>query len=404
MQKYRMMDEQKGALFLLVIILIIISVSVIFFVSLQRDAVTEKLGNDQVLRTLFVMEDEDGTPLFSNVLIYYPVSKKGAIVNIPGNTGAIFQSLGRVDRIDDVYKEKGIGAYVKEIENLLGCNIPFYVQMYLPDFERLSDMLGGLRVFIPLPVDQASEDGERWLLPSGAVTLDGDKVSVYLRFHVDGETDSDIQERRQNVVAAFFTALHDKQSSVFLNKRVFGMYSSLMNINLDKSDAFKLLSLIAAMDVETIIKQNVTGYARIVDGQRLIFPRSNGEFIKDAVKQSTKMLISTSDSFTSRIYVLEIKNGTTTQGLAHNTSILYQDASYDVLSAVNADRNDYEKTVIIDHIGNKEIAKTVGEFIRCTNIVEEETADPATQQGDTAADVDFTIILGRDFDGRYVRE
>lgn len=404
MQKYRMMDEQKGALFLLVIILIIISVSVIFFVSLQRDAVTEKLGNDQVLRTLFVMEDEDGTPLFSNVLIYYPVSKKGAIVNIPGNTGAIFQSLGRVDRIDDVYKEKGIGAYVKEIENLLGCNIPFYVQMYLPDFERLSDMLGGLRVFIPLPVDQTSEDGERWLLPSGAVTLDGDKVSVYLRFHVDGETDSDIQERRQNVVAAFFTALHDKQSSVFLNKRVFGMYSSLMNINLDKSDAFKLLSLIAAMDVETIIKQNVTGYARIVDGQRLIFPRSNGEFIKDAVKQSTKMLISTSDSFTSRIYVLEIKNGTTTQGLAHNTSILYQDASYDVLSAVNADRNDYEKTVIIDHIGNKEIAKTVGEFIRCTNIVEEETADPATQQGDTAADVDFTIILGRDFDGRYVRE
>lgn len=404
MQKYRMMDEQKGALFLLVIILIIISVSVIFFVSLQRDAVTEKLGNDQVLRTLFVMEDEDGTPLFSNVLIYYPVSKKGAIVNIPGNTGAIFQSLGRVDRIDDVYKEKGIGAYVKEIENLLGCNIPFYVQMYLPDFERLSDMLGGLRVFIPLPVDQTSEDGERWLLPSGAVTLDGDKVSVYLRFHVDGETDSDIQERRQNVVAAFFTALHDKQSSVFLNKRVFGMYSSLMNINLDKTDAFKLLSLIAAMDVETIIKQNVTGYARIVDGQRLIFPRSNGEFIKDAVKQSTKMLISTSDSFTSRIYVLEIKNGTTTQGLAHNTSILYQDASYDVLSAVNADRNDYEKTVIIDHIGNKEIAKTVGEFIRCTNIVEEETADPATQQGDTAADVDFTIILGRDFDGRYVRE
>ena len=404
MQKYRMMDEQKGALFLLVIILIIISVSVIFFVSLQRDAVTEKLGNDQVLRTLFVMEDEDGAPLFSNVLIYYPVSKKGAIVNIPGNTGAIFQSLGRVDRIDDVYKEKGIGAYVKEIENLLGCNIPFYVQMYLPDFERLSDMLGGLRVFIPLPVDQTSEDGERWLLPSGAVTLDGDKVSVYLRFHVDGETDSDIQERRQNVVAAFFTALHDKQSSVFLNKRVFGMYSSLMNINLDKSDAFKLLSLIAAMDVETIIKQNVTGYARIVDGQRLIFPRSNGEFIKDAVKQSTKMLISTSDSFTSRIYVLEIKNGTTTQGLAHNTSILYQDASYDVLSAVNADRNDYEKTVIIDHIGNKEIAKTVGEFIRCTNIVEEETADPATQQGDTAADVDFTIILGRDFDGRYVRE
>ena len=121
------------------------------------------------------------------------------------------------------------------------------------------------------------------------------------------------------------------------------------------------------------------------------------------LRHTTKILISTSNEFESLIYVLEIKNGTTTQGLAHNTSILYQNASYDVLSAVNADRNDYEKTVIIDHIGNKEVAKIVGEFIRCTNIVEEEAATAETDAV-TASDVDFTIILGKDFDGRYVRE
>ena len=74
------------------------------------------------------------------------------------------------------------------------------------------------------------------------------------------------------------------------------------------------------------------------------------------------------------------------------------------MSAVNADSNDYEKTVIIDHIGNKEVAGVVGDFIHCTNIVEEEVNLSQNQmESDNTADVDFTIILGKDFDGRYVR-
>ena len=63
----------------------------------------------------------------------------------------------------------------------------------------------------------------------------------------------------------------------------------------------------------------------------------------------------------------------------------------------NADTQDYEKTVIINHIGNEEVAKNLGDFIHCTNIVDEDL------NPDTDANVDFTLILGRDFDGRYVR-
>ena len=402
MQKYKMRDEQKGAIFLVIIFLIIIAVSIIFALSLRHDNVEEQLDKDLILRTLFVVKNNDEA-VFSDLLVYYPVSKKAAVINIPGNTGSIFNTLGRVDRIDNVYKEKGISAYVNEIEKLLACTIPFHISIELSDFIKLTDMLGGFRIFIPAPVDAVSAEGERWLLPSGAVTLDGDNISTYLRYRIEGETDSDIQERAQNVITAFFTALHDRKNSVFLNKKVFRKYESLMTVNLKKDDAFKLLSMISDIDAETIIKQNITGHERIVDGKKLIFPLNNGEFIKEAVRQTTKILISTSNAFASRIYVLEIKNGTTIQGLAHNTSILYQNASYDVLSAVNADRNDYEKTVIIDHIGNKEIAAIVGEFIRCTNIEEEELKD-SDQEKDIVSDVDFTIILGKDFDGRYVRE
>ena len=131
-------------------------------------------------------------------------------------------------------------------------------------------------------------------------------------------------------------------------------------------------------------------------------PDNNGEFIKEAVKQTTNLLASTDGTFTSRVYVLEIQNGTTTQGLARNTAILFQNASYDVLSPVNAPRNDYEETVIIDHIGNMDVAKIVGEFIRCTNI-REATPEEEAESSSLDAGVDFTIILGKDFDGRYVQ-
>ena len=99
--------------------------------------------------------------------------------------------------------------------------------------------------------------------------------------------------------------------------------------------------------------------------------------------------------------MLEIQNGTTTQGLARNTAILFQNASYDVLSPVNAPRNDYEETVIIDHLGNMDVAKIVGDFIHCTNI-REATPEEEAESSSLDAGVDFTIILGRDFDGRYV--
>ena len=402
MKKFKFRDEQKGAFFLVIIFLIILSVILFMAVSLRTDAIGERLADDQVIRVLSVMDDGENNVIFSNVLIYYPVSKKAAVVNIPGNTGAIYQSLGRVDRIDKVYEEKGIETYRKEIEKLLGCNIPFHMVFKLNDFIYLTDILNGLRIFNPSPVDTVSESGERWLLPSGAVNFDGDKISTYLKYHIEDENPSDEQERFQNVITAFFSTLHDKRSYIASGNVFSKKVLKLIHMNLDKDDSFRLLGMISEMDAETIVRQTVTGRVRIVDSQKLLFPLNNGEFIKEAVKQSTNMLLSSTGTYASRVYVLEIKNGTTVQGLAHNTSILFQNASYDVLSAMNADSNDYEKTVIIDHIGNKEIAAMVGDFIHCTNIVEEEV-DLSNTESETAADVDFTIILGKDFDGRYVR-
>lgn len=400
MRKLKIRDEQKGIIFIALILITTAVLSIVFAFSLKTNTVEETLKSDEVVRTLFVVEDEDSSVLFSSVLIYLPSSNKGALVNLPGYTGAIYQSLGRVDKLEKVYEEKGINAYKEEVEKLLGLKISFYAIMKLKDFIKICDYLGGMRVFISEPIDSVSENNERWLLPSGAVNLDGDKISTYMHYRLEDETEYDIQERYQNVMAAFMTGLHDKKFTAFDGKN-FSKYAECIITNLDSEEEESLFKALAEIDSESIIKQTVTGSQRRVDGQLLLMPDNNGDFIKEAVKQTTNMLTSTDGTLTSRVYVLEIQNGTTIQGLARNTAVLFQNASYDVLSPVNASRNDYEETVIIDRIGNKDVAKIVGEFIHCTNIreptEEEEVGDLLSE-----ASVDFTIILGKDFNGRYV--
>ena len=391
-------NNRRGSFFLIIICLVFIITGIVLINGLRTDTVGEIIKNDELIKILMVLYDGD-TVIWGDVLVYYPVSKRGAVFDVPGNTGSIFSSLERVDRIDEVYREKGIETYKAEIEKLTGVSIPFTIEISIQNFSVLVDLLGGLRVFIPSPVDYV-EDGVHYLLPSGAVMLDGDKVCTYLEYKLPDETLSDIQERRQNTVVSFLAAINANKSKMF-GKEVFPVYSKLFESNVDKNGFYRLLSEVSEIDADRLMPQTVTGSSRYVDGQTLLFPYYDGQLIKDILKQTTTALVSESGKVSSRVYVLEIQNGTNVQGLARNTAALLQSAGYDVLSMVNADSNDYEQTVIIDHIGNEAEVKSLASFIRCENIITEEIKEDDDLEADSL--VDFTVILGKDFDGRYVR-
>ncbi len=400
MRRKRAGGLEKSMIFLFLVFSIIIVTSLIVVSALQVNPVEEMIKNEEPIKILFVLEDDEKV-LFTDVFIYYPVSGRGALFNIPGNTGAIYSSLGRVDRIDMVYREKGIDAYRQEIEKLSGQSIPFSMVCTVDDFKVLTDLLGGLKIFVPYPVDIQAENGSRWLLPSGVNNLDGDKILTYLYYNSTEETDGEVQDRYQNVIIAFLAAINKNMNTMFLEKN-FKEYSNLFDTNLEDKDLRIILETVAHVDSERLAPRSITGSVREVDGKSLLFPHYDGELVKDLFKQTVSSLVSVVDTIYDRIYVLEVQNGTSVQGLARNTSILLQGFGFDVLSSVNADRNDYEETIIINHIGNDEIAKNLGDIISCSNIITEDIL-PESAGMEAESRVDFTIILGKDFDGRYVR-
>ena len=400
MRRKRAGGLEKSMIFLFLVFSIIIVTSLIVVSALQVNPVEEMIKNEEPIKILFVLEDDEKV-LFTDVFIYYPVSGRGALFNIPGNTGAIYSSLGRVDRIDMVYREKGIDAYRQEIEKLSGQSIPFSMVCSVDNFKVLTDLLGGLKIFVPYPVDIQADNGSRWLLPSGVNNLDGDKILTYLYYNSPDETDGEVQDRYQNVIIAFLAAINKNINTMFLEKN-FKEYDDLFETNLEEKDLRIILETVAHVDSERLAPRSITGSVREVDGKSLLFPHYDGELVKDLFKQTVSSLVSVVETIYDRIYVLEVQNGTSVQGLARNTSILLQGFGFDVLSSVNADRNDYEETIIINHIGNDEIAKNLGDIISCSNIITEDVL-PESAGMEAESRVDFTIILGKDFDGRYVR-
>lgn len=390
---------EKSMVFLIIIFAVIIIASVILVFALQVNPVEQILENGEPLKILFVLKDDQGV-LFTDVLVSYPLLSRGALFSVPGNTGAIYSSIGRVDRIDAIFMEKGVDVYRSEIEKLLNQEIPFSIVIDVKDFQILTDYLGGLKVFIPHPIDMTNETGERWLLPSGYINLDGDKIHTYLYYYSQEESAGAIIDRYQNVMTAFLGAL-EKNSALIFEDKNFKNYGKLFSVNVDMEDLESLLKSIASIDSERLVFHTISGYTDVIDGKTLLMPRDDGQVARDLFNRTILALTTQGETMFDRTYVLEVQNGTSVQGLARNTAILFRGHGYDVLNYKNADSNDYEKTVIINHIGNEEVAQALGNLILCNNIKLEEVLPDS--EGSNVAQVDFTVILGEDFDGRYVR-
>ena len=391
----------KSFFYLFIILFVLIGITIYLVFSMKEESFSATLKKDSIVEVLFVVHDEEKNVLSTDVVIYYIDSNKGAILDIVGNIGDVYEVLNRTDRIDAIYKEHGIEAYKSQIEKLTDKTIPFSVELSVKNFSTLTDILGGIKVFVPSPVNTENEDGEKLLLPSGGILLDGDKLNVYLDYLLSDEDSSAREERRRLAFISLLQSIRENRNTIF-QKRNFKNYAQQFKTNLNENDFYTIMEQISNLEVERLPVKSVTRtLTTTTDGKRLLFPSYSGKLFKQIVSQTINSLVSEDASTQSRVYELEILNGTSRQGLARNTSIFLQGAGYKVFEASNADNDNYEHTVIINHIGNEEACKALADFITCKNIVDEEVK--ANADDNSVATADFTIILGRDFDGRYVR-
>jgi len=391
---------------LLILIGVLLAAGIIFAVfSLRADPIEASLAGDRVINTLFVIED-GGKPLCSYVLLYYPATKRAAVFDIPGSLGLIIQRINRVDRIDTVYDTRRIAPFADEISKLLGIEINFSIVITLENLGKITDLVEGVEIFIPSPVDEY-QDGHI-LFPSGVSYLDGDKAKLYISYELPEESNELANFRRQRFFMGFIKRLGE-QNQLLKNPQVSPLFQSLLKTGISQRSRIRLFDEFAGIDTDRVSIQSVGGNVRTVSDQPLVFPYWDGSLIKEIVRQTLAGIVQPAENtLGDRVFTVEILNGTAVNGLAGRTAELFRGFGYDIISIGNADRNDYAKTLIIDRSGYQDMAKNFGDVIRCTNF-RFDSPDSANSEIDLNIQnfeyrADFTIIIGKDFNGRYVTE
>jgi len=386
----RKISFDKSNVLLWIIVALFASAIIVGFVALKAESLSMQLKTDRPINILIVFE-QGGKPVSTQLLMFYASRSKAALLDIPANTAVILKTIKRMDKIDYIYKAGNPRNFMTEVSSYLDIPLNGYLLLDEKDLGTMVDLLDGIQLFIPSMIIQDGDPSVR--LPGGAVNLDGDKVLQYLRYREENESESDALVRRQKLAIALLKKLSDK-SGYFENKVASSAIVGAMKSNFSPEARKKLLREIARLDADSILLQKITGTYRAVEGESLFFPFYDGELARDMLKQTLNAMIASNvASSSSKIYTVEILNGTTEKGLAARTAEIFGSFGYDVVAVGNASSLDYTKTVLIDRFGDKEALTSIAGVIKCGNF-----SEAAEYKGSIKAD--YTIILGKDFNGR----
>jgi len=383
-------------LVILLMVVVAIVFSVILLAEVRRDRITQYVDSNEIMPVLLVVTHNNQIVL-SHLVVIHTNTKRVGVFDIPYNLGMILSDLGRVDRISALFEERGIQAFQDRISSFLATTIPFRLVVSLEQLEGLTDLLGG----IPLTLDQVidvQQEREIIRIPNGDVVLEGVKISGFLRYQGVEEISSDKTIRDLAFTQSFIFQLGNNAS--FLSHRsVQGFLETFIQSNLDQENLQNLLQFFSVLDPSSVITQRVLGNERLVQTPEgeipLLFPHFDGQLSRDAFRQTVVSLSQAPNLGTDITSIrVEVLNGTRVTGLAGRTRDLLLNYGVQVVGIGNADDQDVEFTQIIYHT-NQQLGARIGELIRGRRII------PGT--GSFFEGVDVTLILGRDFDGWFVR-
>lgn len=382
------------SLILLAFMIALVAVFGAYMVSLLRVEPIQRAIDDDTPMNIALIIDDAGKPISTQLLMYYPGNARGALLDIPGETGLIIRSINRVDRIDAVYDPADPKPFIAELEGLTGVGIDHYLVMSLQAYSELVDILGGVTIFVPNRIS-VERDGRREVVPLGLVVMDGAKIAIYARFRDAERLEAELVQRRQVLFQALLRRIGERAERL-VHPDLRRALLDRMRSDLKDDSVMRLVAEFARMDLDRVVFQRVTGTYRSVEGVELLFPAWDGQLVKDIVKQTLNALLNAeATAVEDKVFTIEILNGTGQRGLAQRTAEIYASFGYEVVSVGNADRQDLAKTQVLYYLNDEAAASIVAGIIRCANLGQ------ATFVQAGGARADFVIILGRDFNGRY---
>lgn len=368
------------------------------FVRLRSDAVSDLLDAQGRIAIAFMLPIDDPSPSFE-VLMLDARTGRAALLFVPGSIGVVLPDPQRMDAIAALYGPDGHAALAERLGGLLDLQLDFYLDLSYEGLGRLVDVLGGVEVVIPDTIQILDAD-RRVLLPSGSVVLDGDMARAYLSYRTSQEPAAERVERVHRLLQGLLRSMADSRVVLADSTARRLLYDAFVT-DLNRRAFDRLLATLVGLDTDRVNLLRVLGRVQEVGDRPLLFPYEEGAILRDSVKQTITALSVPLDGEDGDVTpAVEVLNGTRTSGLAAQAAAVFESFGYRVVAVDNADHTDYERTLFHGRRGDPALARQVADVIRCETGAEQ-AADTAIDPSSAAVDV--TVVLGRDFNGRFCR-
>ncbi len=378
------------------IVVIATGAFVLSFVRLRSDAVSDLIDAQGRIAVTFMLPIDDPSPSFE-VLMLDARTGRAALLFVPGSIGVVLPDPQRMDAIAALYGPNGHAALAGRLGELLDLQVDFFVDLSHQGLGRLVDVLGGVEVVIPDTIQVLDAD-RRVLLPSGSVLLDGDMARAYLSYRTAEEPAAERVERVHRLMQGLLRSITDSRV-VLADPTAKRLLFDAVVTDLNRRAFDRLFATLVELDADRVGLLRVLGRVQAVDGRPLLFPYEEGALLRDSVKQTIAALSVPLEAADGDVApAVEVLNGTRTSGLAAQAATVFESFGYRVVAVDNADHPDYERTLFVGRRGDPEQARVVAALIRCEADAEL-AADAAIEATSAAADV--TVVLGRDFNGRF---
>jgi LCP family protein required for cell wall assembly len=388
----------KSYIFLILIVVLVLGAIGGAFFLLRTNSMDERVKKGEIITILFTINDNDKV-LLIEPFFYNPATKKAVVLYLPQSLWLMLEPLNRYDMIEKLYSRGNPKPLMEKIERALDVKIPYYIDIDLAKSKEVIDLLGGIEVFIPNAVNKR-EGGRMFLFESGSVVLDGDKAADFLSLELESDTDLEKAQRRQDFLKALLFSMIESAGKGFLGQgEPLSFLYGRCATNLSKQELETFIVTLQNLNSKGVLYRRPYGTLRKQDNQQIFIPNDQGEQLKQTMKKAVEFLKDTEKLRPEDLVVtLEVLNGTDIPFRARDTAAIYRNNGYEVAKEENAQEKSVPKTVIIDRKGNPKIAQEIAAVIKCKNIKAETDTDTKTN-----AQVDFTIIIGKDFDGQYCK-
>ena len=338
---------------------------------------------------------------------YDPQEQQASILSIPRDTFIGYDKTRATawDKINSVY-QTGPENVLKEINELTGLDIKYYLKVDTEAFKVLVDAIGG--VTFDVPIDMMYDDNRQNLhidLKAGEQVLDGDKAEQLVRFrhNNDGTTypaEYGMEdEGRMKTQRAFLTALAKqtlKVENIFKINQFIDIANTYVETNLDFNTIKDYVPYIVEFNMDELKTGQVPGEAELTNGVWVysadevelkemiddLFLNPNKLDEEDTKSEST---VDTSSIDKTQLEI-EVLNGTSSTTKLEKVVAKLENAGYTVNKTGNTTETS-TTTIII----RGEVPELVQEDIKQILNV-----NSVTNGAESA--VNITIIIGKDYE------